>query len=181
MRTRKRASGYTLIELMIVVAIIGVLATVAIPSFQSYLMRARTTEAVTFLGEVRQRQEAYRAEFGSYCAASATPGAVIATGTWNPRALPAGNRIMFDSSLDDWDQLGAVPDGPSYFQYRTVAGAPSQDPGITGYDGSQFWFVAQAQGDLDSDGDTVIFEAYSAGSHIFVADGSMNALPAGWE
>ena len=179
---RQRREGYTLIELMIVVAVIGILASVAIPSFSGYLQRARTTEAVTFLGEVRQRQEAYRAEFSQYCSASATPGSRIAAGTWNPARLPAGGvRISFDPTAGDWDQLGAVPDGPTYFQYRTTAGQPGQNPGITGYDGSQFWFIAQAQGDLDGDGRTVIFEVYSAASNIFVADGSMNALAQGWE
>ena len=182
MHPRKRpAAGYTLIELMVVVAVIGVLAVVAIPAFTSYLMRARTTEAVTFLGEIRQRQESYRAEFGSYCSASAMSGSAVSGGAWNPRTLPAGNKVLFDPSLDDWDQLGAAPDGPSYFRYRTTAGPPGTNPGVPGYDGSQFWFIAQAQGDLDADGDTVIFEAYSAGTNIFIGDGSLNPLPQGWE
>jgi len=66
MTNRNRKQGFTLIELMIVVVIIGVLAAVAIPSFQSYMYRSRMSEATTFLGEIKQRQEAYRAEFGLY-------------------------------------------------------------------------------------------------------------------
>ena len=58
--------GFTLIEMMIVVAIIGVLATVAAVSYRKYLDAARTTEAYGMLGEIRNREEAYRAEFSSY-------------------------------------------------------------------------------------------------------------------
>ncbi len=167
-----RRQGYTLIELMIVVAIVGILAAVAIPSFQSYLQRSRTTEAVVFLGEIKQRQESYRAEFGQYCDVP----------TWNPAAMPTGgDKTGFNPLAAGWAQLGANPDGLVRFQYRTLAGPPGTNPGIAGYDGSDFWWYAQARGDLDADGNVVIFENYSAASHIFIADGSMTYLAAGWE
>ena len=167
-----RRQGYTLIELMIVVAIIGILAAVAIPSFQSYLQRSRTTEAVVFLGEIKQRQEAYRAEFGQYCNVP----------TWNPAAMPAGgDKSVFDGSAAGWAQLGAAPDGATRFQFMTRAGPPGTNPGIAGYDGSDFWWFAQARGDLDGDGELVIFESYSASNHIFIANGAMAHLAQGWE
>jgi len=169
---RRAREGYTLIELMIVVVIIGILAAVAIPSFQSYLQRSRTAEAVVFLGEIKQRQEAYRAEFGQYCNVPA----------WNPVTLPmGGDKVVFDGNAAGWAALGAAPDGPVRFQYRTLAGPPGTNPGIAGYDGSDFWWYAQARADLDGDGDNVIFETYSADDHIFVADDSMNQLAQGWE
>lgn len=61
-----RRRGFTLIELMIVVVIIGVLAVVAGTAYRRYLDSARTTEAYSMLGEIRNREEAYRAEFSAY-------------------------------------------------------------------------------------------------------------------
>lgn len=163
---------------MIVVAIVGILAAVAIPSFQSYVLRSRTAEAYTFLGEIRQRQEAYRAEFGQYCAVN---GISVGSGTLNPPSIPSGGRVMPWTPSGGWTQLGAAPDGPVRFQYGVWAGNPGDAPTGLGFDNTDFWFVAQARGDLDGDGEQMMLETYSEGSHVFVGrpDGTM--LAAGWE
>jgi len=53
MKNQFRQKGFTLVELMTVVAIIGILAATAIPAYQNYVMRARVTEALTFAGAAK--------------------------------------------------------------------------------------------------------------------------------
>lgn len=179
---RARRAGFTLIELMIVVAIIGVLAAVAIPAYVSYMHRARTTEAVTFLGEIRQRQESYRAEFGQYCSASALAGSAIESGNWNPASHPYGtSKVSWSSAADSWNQLGASPDALVSFQYRTTAGGPGTVSGVPGMSTTDFWFAAQAQADLDSDGTMIRMEVTSVSNHLFIGDDSYAPLAQGWE
>jgi type IV pilus assembly protein PilA len=62
----KNKKGFTLIELMIVVAIIGILAAIAIPNFMNYQCKAKQAEAKSSLGSIRVAQEAYFAEFDKY-------------------------------------------------------------------------------------------------------------------
>lgn len=162
--------GYSLVEMMIVVAIMGVLASIAIPAFRSYIYLSKTSEATTFIGEIRQRQESYRAEFGQYCAVSGSTW-----GTWTPTTLPTGTAVAWPGGTN-WTQLGASPDTGVYFQYASIAGAPgTTPPGGLGYDGSDFWFVTEARADLDQDGTIVTFEGYSSASSIWCSQQK------GWE
>ncbi len=69
----KNKKGFTLIELMIVIAIIGILAAIAIPNFLNYQCKARQAEAKTNLGSIRTAEEAYYAEFSTY---SITPAKI---------------------------------------------------------------------------------------------------------
>lgn len=58
--------GFTLIELMIVVAIIGILAAIAIPNFMRFQAKSKQSEAKTNLGAIGTTAEAYRAEHDTY-------------------------------------------------------------------------------------------------------------------
>ena len=65
---RRAAAGFTLVELCVVLAIAGVLATIAWPSLQSQLQRGRRADAVTALLRVQLAQETYRSHHGLYAA-----------------------------------------------------------------------------------------------------------------
>jgi type IV pilus assembly protein PilE len=58
--------GFTLIELMIVVAIVAIIAAVAMPSFFGQIRKSRRADAVSALSQVMQAQERYRADNSSY-------------------------------------------------------------------------------------------------------------------
>lgn len=158
----KRNQGYTITELMITVVIIGVLAMVAIPTFTSYIYKARVSEGTNFLGKIKQRQESYRNEFGQYCAVDGDDW-----GSWNPNAIPGIDPVVWEST-DLWRQLGASPDAPIRFQYATVAGEPTDTvPTGSNLDNDDHWFAARAQADLDGDGDDFFLEIYSQSNHIY--------------
>jgi len=171
----RRNQGFTVTELMIAVVIMGVLATLAIPSFTAYIYKARVTEATNFLSEIKQRQEAYRSEFGQYCAVNGADW-----GTWNPSTIPGMDPVMWDATANggNWKQLGANPDGPTRFRYAAVAGFPGvAAPADTNLDINDHWFAARAEGDLDEDSQTFFLEIYSQGTQIY---NSANAI-GGWE
>ncbi len=76
----KNRGGFTLVELMIVVIVVGVLAAVAIPMYQVMPKRSRGTEAAAALGLVRSSMRIYYAEHGTFANASFTDGAQVTTG-----------------------------------------------------------------------------------------------------
>jgi prepilin-type N-terminal cleavage/methylation domain-containing protein len=163
-RHRSRArEGFSLMELMIVVVITGILAAIAIPTFTGYVQKARTSEAVQFLGVIKLRQEAYRAEFGQYL----THGTVTLPSniTW-VGGTPTSKSHEFPSDAD-FNTLGAKPDGAVRFSYGWAAGGAGVD--LSGEAGGEYglatphdlYFIAQAKGDLDDDGTFCTYEVTS--------------------
>jgi prepilin-type N-terminal cleavage/methylation domain-containing protein len=197
-RARARTAGFTLTELMIVVAITGILAAVALPTFGTYLYKSRTSEAVSFLGVIKLRQESHRAEFGEYLRCGTN--SALAWFDTNSNFLPPKASTDRDLSLA-WDPsanamgacfntLGAAPDGPVRFRYSWVAGTPGQfgasdldedPPDGLGIPTADHYMVAHAHADLDDDGTWVVFELSNFTRNPFFGnvDGTPNHQ--GWE
>ena len=74
-----KQQGFTLIELMIVVAIIGILAAIAIPAYQDYLVRAQVSEGMSLMGGAKTAVAEYYSNTGSYPTNNSQAG--IATDT----------------------------------------------------------------------------------------------------
>jgi type IV pilus assembly protein PilA len=166
----RRQAGFTLIELMIVVAILGVLAAVALVAYRQYTIRAHNAEATSILADVRLKQEAYRATFHRYADIRGwTPDSV----TPNTEAHPwPVEETSLDSLGGMWRQLGVVPDGNVFFVYYVEAGSPGDTattsifPDLSEVTANDFWFAAQALQDLDGNGKCQGFEVYSGVGRI---------------
>ena len=134
-------AGFTLIELMIVVALVGVLMAIAIPSFMQYQARSRRSEAYANIGAIASAQKAFFAERNAYHESLAP---------WPDFTLrPSG---VLDATKQAWDadselhfgELGWHPEGAVFYSYEVNTS--------TNCGGCDLCFTATAYGDVDGDG-----------------------------
>jgi type IV pilus assembly protein PilA len=129
---RRGEAGFSLVELMIAVAIIGILAATALPSFVRYQLRAKTSEVKTNLQGIRHAQMAYMSTSGSFVDAAASPPTFS-----GPQKVPF---VDSGTSGANFEAIGWRPAGEVFFSYAVVTG------------GGGTSFTADAAGDLDGDG-----------------------------
>ncbi len=147
----KKNSGFTLIELMIVVAIIGILAAVAIPAFVKYIRKSKTVEATEALDKIKIGARQYYVADHWLTNGTLAPKAfpVVTAGT-TPSGAPtacctSGGKCSSATSV--WDDNGWGPmhfalTEPHYYGYSFATTGTS----------NAALYTATAQGDLDCDG-----------------------------
>jgi len=126
-----RTAGFTLIELMLVVAIIGVLASVAIPTFLRYQNRSKRSEAFGNLVAIAKSENSF----------FAAEGVFVNIGLPQPAGLPGTVSRAWDAAADTaFENLGFRPEGNVFYSYdvNTACGCAT-------------CFTATAYGDVDGD------------------------------
>ncbi len=105
---KNNSRGFTLLELMIVVAVVAILATIAYPSYQSFVLRSHRAEAIEGLLSAQLRQEEWRVRNGSY------------TGTMSDIGSPSSTYYTFSASASS----SGVP---TYTLTATASGSQTSD------------------------------------------------------
>jgi type IV pilus assembly protein PilA len=156
---RHKSRGFTLLELMVVVIILGVLAAIAVVSFTGQYQYSKSSEVQALLRDIGAKQEAYKAEFGQYLNVSGQ----MSIGNRRPLAAPRDDfgfeywdpGAIGDPIGDNWRRLGFAPSSAVRFAYVVVAGLPGQN--VVGVpaglnDNRDHWWAAMALGNYDTDG-----------------------------
>ena len=129
--------GFTLIELMIVVAIIGILAAVAIPAFMDYMKKSKKTEASLQQNKIAKNSKVYYNTNASFV----TQAGAEAPGAGGGNCSVAGKKFAPDPAKwqdsAGWQELDFQIDEPNLFAYTYTPGSTSA--------------TATAVGDLDCD------------------------------
>jgi type IV pilus assembly protein PilA len=168
--------GFTLMELMVVVAIMGVLAALATYGVRKYTLSAKKAEAVSMLTQIRSAEEAYLDETFSYRSGGSD------FDTWHPVNVPSPSKHSWNVTsgngmTDAFRELGVQATGPVLYSYAVVAGGAGDDLPTIPSDGSRTYtvpaptgpfYIAMAKADLDGNGAFTYALAWSGSSEIWV-------------
>jgi Tfp pilus assembly protein PilE len=154
---------------MVVVMILALLGVLAVNIYKRYLLKAKTSEAMTMLSHIKAKQEAYHAEHYRYAHFTA----------YHPLVIKRDEKVDFTPFPDQWKQLGIQPSTKAvYFQYTTISdqGGAAPPSGVFNPVPSA-WFIATAQAKFDSSDVDTTFEIASDRDTVWKKDRFGNSGP----
>lgn len=113
----RRATGFSLIELMIAVVIVGILAAVAIPQYSDYVLRSTLSEATSGLGQQRVRMEQYFQDNRGYAPAGTAPCTSVASKYFTVTCVSTATTYTFTAA----GNTGQITEGFTYTVDETNA------------------------------------------------------------
>lgn len=166
-------------ELMIVVAIVGVLAAIGISLLRKHVFGTRSVEALSTVQAIRAAQETWKADTMRYLDVSST------LKTYYPRSTPGPDKVSWNptshTNLANWRLLDVRGVDRAQGVYATVAGLAGGNP--SGEDFEAFdhlpadfgtpvepWYLIQAKTDADGDGSQVLYLATSFTGEVMMQE-----------
>ena len=175
-RRRDASRGFTLVELLVVVLIVSIFATIGIVMMREYIFTAKSTEAFAVVQSIRAAEESWKAQNGSYLNVSDT----LDPANYYPSEAQGKTKHGFfrtsTTQLDKrWRLLNPVISMQVQFGYLVVAGPagemPPEVPGIATQPGfatpTESWYLVQARGNKDEDSNYAYFVATSFTPEIY--------------
>jgi type IV pilus assembly protein PilA len=166
LRASAAARGFTLVELLVVVGMIGVLAALAIVGYRKWLMSARSAEPRGIIQQIRGEEESIRHETLGYLNCSSS-----LQNDWYPNTNPTTNlgtnwKNPQHIEWPCWSRMHISADAPTHFGYSVMAGAPGAampaansnfaNPPIWPVP-TEPWYVVEAGADRDNNGTWALF------------------------
>lgn len=146
MSSQSRQSGFTLIEVMITVAIVAILASVALPSYQSYVMRGRIPDATTHLSAKRVQMEQAFQDNRTYAGAAAGNTDTTSSQFFDFSALDAGGADTRTATGYTLHARGKGPMTGFTFTVNQSNAKASTVTGVSGWSGNASCWISKKGG-----------------------------------